>query len=95
MLLFAIIKLLPSLRLSRQKTELFSFFFFFLPFRVNLVLISVFRGIVLGKKHSYVHNKWAQIAFKAMKRKESVQKNAAVSDSPPDVACRKSVTSAQ
>ena len=32
---------------------------------------------------------------KAMKHEKSVQKNAAVSDSPPDVACRKSVTSAQ
>ena len=46
MLLFAIIKLLPTLRLSRQKTELF--FFFFLPFRINLVLINVFRGYSIG-----------------------------------------------
>ena len=42
MLLFAIIKLLPTLRLSRQKTN------FFLPFRVNLVLISVFRRYSIG-----------------------------------------------
>ena len=48
MLLFAIIKLLPTLRLSRQKTQLFFFFFFFFPFRVNLVLISVFRGYSIG-----------------------------------------------
>ena len=47
MLLFAIIKLLPTLRLSRQKTNFFSFFFF-LPFRVNLVLISVFRRYSIG-----------------------------------------------
>ena len=49
----------------------------------------------MGKKHSYVPRKWAQIAYKAMKREKSVQKNAAVSDSPPDIACRKNVTSAQ
>ena len=46
MLLFAIIKLLLTLRSSHQKTYLF--FFFFLPFRVNLVLISVFRGYSFG-----------------------------------------------
>ena len=38
MLLFAIIKLLPTLRLSRQV----------LPFRVNLILISVFWGYSIG-----------------------------------------------
>ena len=32
MLLFAIIKLLPTLRLSRQKTNFFFFFFFFCHF---------------------------------------------------------------
>ena len=44
MLLFAIIKLLPTLRLSRKKTNCLSF-------RVNLVLFSVFMKncIVLGK----------------------------------------------
>ena len=45
MLLFAITKLLPTLQLSRQKTELF---FFFLPFRVNLVLITVLRRYSIG-----------------------------------------------
>ena len=44
MLLFTIIKLLPTLRLSRQKTN-----FFPQPFRVNLVLFSVFRGMILVK----------------------------------------------
>ena len=44
MLLFTIIKLLPTLRLSRQKTN----FFFSQPFRVNLVLFSVFRGHDIG-----------------------------------------------
>ena len=43
MLLFIIIKLLPTLRLSRQKTN-----FFPQPFRVNLVLFSVFRGHDIG-----------------------------------------------
>ena len=43
MLLFTIIKLLPTLRLSRQKTN-----FFPQPFRVNLVLFSVFRGHAIG-----------------------------------------------
>ena len=36
----------------------------------------------------YLENE-PKIAFKAMKREKSVQINAAVSDSPPDVACRK------
>ena len=58
-------------------------------------MISVFWGYILGKNTvMYLENE-PQIAFKAMKREKSVQKNAAVSDSPPDVACRKSVTSAQ
>ena len=49
MLLFAIIKLLPTLRLSSENlTFLFFFFFFFLPFRINLVLISVFWGYSIG-----------------------------------------------
>ena len=43
MLLFTIIKLLPTLRLARQKTN-----FFPQPFRVNLVLFSVFRGHDIG-----------------------------------------------
>ena len=43
MLLFAIIKLLPTLRLSSE-----NFLFLFLPFRVNLVLMSVFRGYSIG-----------------------------------------------
>ena len=43
MLLFAIIKLLTTPRLSRQKTN-----FFFLPFRVNLVFFSVFRRYSIG-----------------------------------------------
>ena len=45
MLLFAIIKLLPTLRLS---SENLTFLFFFLPFRINLVLISVFWGYSIG-----------------------------------------------
>ena len=44
MLLFIIIKLLPTLRLSRQKTN-----FFPQPFCVNLVLVSVLRGMILVK----------------------------------------------
>ena len=44
MLLFIIIKLLLTLRLSRQKTN-----FFPQPFRVNLVLVSVLRGMILVK----------------------------------------------
>ena len=47
MLLFAIIKLLPTLRLSSENLT-FLFFFFFLPFRINLVLISVFWGYSIG-----------------------------------------------
>ena len=46
MLLFAIIKLLPTLRLSSE--NLTFLFFFFLPFRINLVLISVFWGYSIG-----------------------------------------------
>ena len=42
MLLFAIIKLLPTLRLSSENLT------FFLPFRINLVLISVFWGYSIG-----------------------------------------------
>ena len=45
MLLFAMIKLLPTLRLS---SENLTFLFLFLPFRINLVLISVFRGYSIG-----------------------------------------------
>ena len=44
MLLFAIIKLLPTLRLSSENLT----FLFFLPFRINLVLISVFWGYSIG-----------------------------------------------
>ena len=44
MLLFAIIKLLPTLRLSSENLT----FLFFLPFRINLVLISVFGGYSIG-----------------------------------------------
>ena len=44
MLLFAIIKLLPTLRLSSENLN----FLFFLPFRINLVLISVFWGYSIG-----------------------------------------------
>ena len=43
MLLFAIIKLLPTLRLSSENLT-----FHFLPFRINLVLISVFWGYSIG-----------------------------------------------
>ena len=43
MLLFAIIKLLPTLRLSSENLT-----FLFLPFRINLVLISVFWGYSIG-----------------------------------------------
>ena len=43
MLLFAIIKLLATLRLSSENN-----FSFFLPFRINLVLISVFWGYSIG-----------------------------------------------
>ena len=42
MLLFAIIKLLPTLQLSSENL------IFFLPFRINLVLISVFWGYSIG-----------------------------------------------
>ena len=48
MLLFIIIKLLPTHRLARQKKKLFS-----QPFRVSLVLFSVFRGHVIGKTRSF------------------------------------------
>ena len=44
MLLFAIIKLLPTLRLSSENFT----FLFFLPFRINLILISVFWGYSIG-----------------------------------------------
>ena len=44
MLLFAIIKLLPTLRLSSENLT----FLFFLPFRISLVLISVFWGYSIG-----------------------------------------------
>ena len=44
MLLFAIIKLLPTLPLSSENLT----FLFFLPFRINLVLISVFWGYSIG-----------------------------------------------
>ena len=44
MLLFAIIKLLPTLRLSSENLT----FRFFLPFCINLVLISVFWGYSIG-----------------------------------------------
>ena len=44
MLLFAIIKLLPTLRHSSENLT----FIFFLPFRINLVLISVFWGYSIG-----------------------------------------------
>ena len=44
MLLFAIIKLLPTLRLSSENLT----FLFFLPFRINLVLISMFWGYSIG-----------------------------------------------
>ena len=43
MLLFAIIKLLPTLRLLSENLT-----FLFLPFRINLVLISVFWGYSIG-----------------------------------------------
>ena len=46
MLLFTIIKRLLALRLSRQKTN------FFWSFRVNLALLSMFRGYNIGwKRH--------------------------------------------
>ena len=44
MLLFAIINLLPTLQLSSENLT----FLFFLPFRINLVLISVFWGYSIG-----------------------------------------------
>ena len=43
MLLFAIKKLLPNLPLSSENLT-----FLFLPFRINLVLISVFWGYSIG-----------------------------------------------
>ena len=44
MLLFAIIKLLPTLRLSSENLT----FLFILPFRINLVLVSVFGCYSIG-----------------------------------------------
>ena len=46
----------------------------FLPFCVNLVLFSMFRGYNIGWKHSFAPRKWAQIAFKAIKCKKWAQK---------------------
>ena len=53
-----LIKLLSALRLSRQKTNLF----------------SELNGYNIRWKCSFVPRKWAQIAFKAIERKKSAQK---------------------
>ena len=48
----------PALRVSRQKTNVF----------------SVFEGYNIGWKRSFAPRKWFQIGFKAIKGKKSVQK---------------------
>ena len=64
--LFTIIKLLPTLRLSRQKT-------FFLAISCQFGLFGVFRRYSIGWKHSFAPRKWDQIAFKAIQHKKSAQ----------------------
>ena len=69
MLLFTTIKLLPAFRLSRQKTNFFS---------SNSASVwscsACFGWYTNGWKRSFAHRIWAQIAFKATKRKKSAQK---------------------
>ena len=64
-LLFTIIKVLPALRLSRQKTNSLSS-----HFAAIWSCSACLGGIILGENTYFAPRKLVQIAFKAIKRKK-------------------------